>query len=177
MAVAIEAGEDPLSLVSPLRSEVASIDPDIAITEVGLLGDRLTGSVATERLRFNLIGLFALTAGLLATIGVYGVMAFVVAQRRQEIGIRMALGADRAAVLRQVLRQGLALAAAGTGIGLAVSLATSRLLDSMLFGVSPSDPVTYIAAVSVLVLAALAACYAPARRASGLDPLEALRLE
>ena len=121
--------------------------------------------------------LFALMALSLAAVGLYGVLAFTVARRRGEIGIRMALGAQRSDVQRMVVGQGMGIVAIALALGVGGALATGRLLGSLLFGVSPGDPGTYVAVVGVLLSVALLACWIPARRASGVDPAEALRAE
>jgi ABC-type antimicrobial peptide transport system permease subunit len=121
--------------------------------------------------------LFALLALSLAAVGLYGVLAFTVARRTSEIGVRMALGARRSDVRRMVVRQGMSIVAVALGLGVVGALASGRLLASLLFGVSPADPVTYTTVVGVLLVVALVACWVPARRASGVDPAEALRAE
>jgi ABC-type antimicrobial peptide transport system permease subunit len=123
------------------------------------------------------MGIFAIAAVLLAAIGIYGVMAYSVTQRTQEIGIRMALGATRKHVLTLVIHQGLVLALIGTAIGLAGAAALTRLMQSLLFGVKPTDPVTFIAVSLFLLAIAVAACYVPARRAMKVDPMVSLRYE
>jgi putative ABC transport system permease protein len=137
----------------------------------------LAESVAAPRFRTLLLGIFAAVAMCLAMAGVYGVMAYVVGQRSNEIGLRMALGASTGDVLRLVLGQGLVLAAIGLALGLAGAAAASRLLTTMLFEVKPTDPMTYVAVAAVLATVALAASYVPARRAAAVDPLVALRQE
>jgi putative ABC transport system permease protein len=137
----------------------------------------LAQNTAAPRFRTLLLAIFAGLAACLAMAGVYGVMAYVVGQRSNEIGLRMALGASSGDVLRLVLRQGLALAAIGLAIGLAGAFAASRLLTSMLFAVKPNDPLTYIGVTVLLGVVALAASYIPARRAAQIDPLVALRQE
>jgi len=124
-----------------------------------------------------LLGLFAAAALLLATVGIYGILSYTVAQRTQEIGIRMALGAEAKDVLGLVMKQGMALAALGITIGLASAVALTRLLAGLLFGVGPTDVVTYAAVSAIMALAAVLACYLPARRAARTDPLLALRSE
>jgi ABC-type antimicrobial peptide transport system permease subunit len=124
-----------------------------------------------------LLGAFAVLALVLSSVGIYGVISYLVARRTQEIGIRMALGADRLKVLRLVLRNGMRLAALGVAIGLAGALALTRLMANMLYGVSATDPVTFIGLAALLLLVALAACYIPARRAMRVDPVIALRYD
>jgi putative ABC transport system permease protein len=134
-------------------------------------------SVAQPRLIMQLVGTFAVFALLLAAIGMYGVMAYSVSQRKQEIGIRMSLGAGPPEILRQVVRQGMALALAGVVIGVLASLALTRLLAGLLFGVRATDPSIFAAAAVVLALSAFLACYVPARRATRVDPIIVLRSE
>jgi putative ABC transport system permease protein len=144
---------------------------------VRTMDEYVADSVAHPRLNSMLLGIFAGLALVLAVIGIYGVMSFSIEQRTNEIGIRMTLGAQRADVLRLVLRQGLAIAAAGVVLGLAGAVATSGLLKSLLFGVRPGDPATLIGVAVLLVGCVLAACYIPARRAMRVDPMVALRYE
>lgn len=125
----------------------------------------------------ELIGAFALTALLLAALGIYGVISYMVSERTHEIGIRLALGAQRRSILAMVLRQGLALAIAGATVGLVGAVIVSRLMRGMLYGVKPTDPLTFVGVAVLLIVVALLACYIPARRAVGVDPLVALRYE
>jgi putative ABC transport system permease protein len=134
-------------------------------------------SVSTRRITLILLGLFSALALVLAAIGIYGVISYSVAQRTHEIGIRMALGADRAGVLRMILAQGMKIAGAGVVIGLAASFGLTRWMAKLLFSVSAADPLTFTAVALVLVLIALLACYIPARRALRVDPIIALRYE
>jgi putative ABC transport system permease protein len=134
-------------------------------------------SVGQRRFAMQVVSLFGVLALLLASIGIYGVMAYSVSQRTREIGIRVALGASRGTILRWVLRQGMVLIAIGVGVGLLAAFALMRLLRTLLFGVQATDVVTYIALSAVLAVVALLACYIPARRATKIDPLVALRYE
>jgi len=136
-----------------------------------------SASLGSRKFNVILISFFGITALLLATAGVFGVMAYSVSRRTREIGVRVALGADRAAVLRMVLGQGLRTISVGVAIGIAASLALTRIVESLLFHVSPTDPLTFCALTLLLVAAALLACYIPARRATRVDPMIALRHE
>jgi putative ABC transport system permease protein len=130
-----------------------------------------------QRVAAAFTGAVGLAGLLLAAVGLYGIVAFSVSRRIREIGVRVALGADRRSVLRLILREGLALAAAGVLLGLALAAVATRLLSSLLFGISPLDPITFAATSAILVATALAASYIPARRAAGTDPMESLRAE
>jgi putative ABC transport system permease protein len=168
---------DPATLTPAVRNELKRIDPGLPIAQVKTLDDRIASSIAHPRFRTTLIALFAVVALILACIGVYGVISYSVSQRTHEIGVRMALGAQTADVLNLVIKQGLWLAVLGVTIGLAASLALTRLMNSLLFEVRATDFWTFTATVLLLVLTALLACYLPARRASKVDPLVALRHE
>jgi predicted permease len=173
----VRAQGDPLALVAPLRREVLAIDPELPLDQVMTLEARLSQSVAEPRFYAALIGAFAVLAFALAVVGIYGVLSYTVSQRHREIGVRMALGAQRPDILRLVLRQGLLLIVVGLALGLAGSLGVTRFLKTMLFGVTPTDPLTFAAVPALLFVVALAACYLPARRATKVDPIQALRYE
>jgi len=160
---------------SLLRTAVREIDPQLALYNVRTTIDRLDRSAAQPRLNATLVGLFAAVAALLAALGIYGVLAYLVSLRQQEIGIRMALGAGRPAVVGLILSRGLWLTASGVGAGIVAALGVSRWLRSLMFEVSPTDPRTIGLAVALVVLVAVVASYAPARRATRVDPLLALR--
>ncbi|HEY9402033.1 MAG TPA: ABC transporter permease [Pyrinomonadaceae bacterium] len=177
LSLAVRTTVEPETLAAAVRGAVLSIDKNQPVYDIKTMDDVLAASVANNRLVVLLFGLFALFALLLATVGIYGVMSYSVAQRTHEIGIRMALGAQPADVLRLILRQGLVLTLAGVGLGLAGSLALSRLLESLLYGVSATDPITFGGLSLLLAVVALVACYIPTRRAMKVDPMVALRNE
>ena len=170
-------GGDPLRFVEPVRQIVQGLDPEIPVSEVVTMPDSVAASLASQRLTMVLLGVFAAVALGLATVGLYGVMALSVTQRTRELGIRMALGAQRSAVLALVLRQGVGLVAIGLGVGLVIALAVGQVMARAFYGVGGSDPVTLGAVCVVLGGAALLACWLPARRATRLDPMVALRDE
>jgi predicted permease len=176
IAVVLRTAGEPDLLTGSLRRMVRELSPDVPV-KFTTMDAALAGSVATPRFRTLLFSIFAGLAVCLAMAGVYGVMAYVVSQRCNEIGLRMALGASTGDVLRLVLGQGLTLAAIGMVLGLAGAMAATRLLTAMLFEVKPADPLTYVAVALLLGMVTLAACYVPARRATKVDPLVALRQE
>ena len=175
--LAILAAKDPHSLVGAVKQAVASIDRDQPISDIMTMEQVLDVEVANRRVQTVLMGSFAALALILACVGIYGVLAYMVTQRTQEIGLRVALGADTSDIFAAVARQGMGLTAVGIAVGIAGSLALSRLLNSLLYAVKPTDPITYAAAAVVFAIVALLACYIPARRASKVDPLVALRYE
>jgi putative ABC transport system permease protein len=177
MYLVVRTAGDPLSVVSTVRGEVLAIDRDQPISNIRTMDQRLVESVAPRRFNMFLLGLFAGLALLLAAIGIYGIMAFSVAQRTHEIGVRMALGAQSGDVLKLVVRNGFVLALIGIVIGLSVSFAATRLMTTLLYGVSATDPMTFAVDALLLAAVALLACYIPARRATKVDPLTALRYE
>jgi predicted permease len=177
MSFVIRTNTDPMSLAAAARSELRSLDKGVPIFNVKTMADVLAVSVAPRRTPMILLTVFAGVALLLAVIGIYGVTSYYVTQRTQEIGIRMALGAQMGDVLKLVLRGGLLLATIGVALGLAGALALTRLLRTLLFGVSPTDIFTFAAVALCLLITALLACYLPARRATKVDPLTALRYE
>jgi putative ABC transport system permease protein len=175
MTFLIRATGDPSELVSPARAAVAEIDSDRPIADIQASTQYIAGSVRDRGYYALLIGVFGFTATLLAVIGVYGVMAYSVAQRTREIGIRIALGANVGDVLYLVGKRSLFLIASGLALGLAGSIGLTRLISSQLWGVTPTDPMTFAGVTVILMLAALLACLIPARRAIRVNPTDALR--
>jgi predicted permease len=173
----IRTTADPTGVIAAVRQAAREIDANLPLFDVKTLATQVDESLAQERLIGAVSSFFGVLALLLAAIGLYGIMAYAVGQRTREIGVRMALGAHRGAVLRMVLRQGMKLVLIGACLGLAASLAVTRVIASQLFGVEPTDPVTFIGAPILLLIVALAACLVPARRATKVDPLVALRCE
>jgi len=167
----------PGGVVSALRSQVLAIDKELPLSDVATMDDLLSGETAGQRFEMVAVGLFAALALMLAAVGIYGVISYMVSQRTHEIGIRMALGAQRADVLRMVIRDGIFMAGTGIVVGIGGALALTRLLRSLLFEIRPTDPLTFIGVSLLLGLVALAACYIPARRAMRVEPMEALRYE
>jgi len=175
MDLVVRTTGEPASLASALRREIHALDPSLPFYDVHTLDDAVERSVGTRRLTNRLLAWFSIAAIALASLGIYGVTALGVGQRVQEFGVRLALGAPRAAVLRLVLRRGLTLAIAGVAIGLAGAAWLTRYVSTLLFRVAPLDPAIFTAATLTLVTVALLACYIPARRATRTDPLVALR--
>jgi putative ABC transport system permease protein len=177
VSVVIRTTADPRSVATSLRGVVSSIDADIPVSEIRTMSDLIAGSLARPRFAMVLLGAFGLLALGLGAIGVYGVLAQTVGDRMREIGLRVALGARPADVLRMVIGQGFGLALTGVAVGLAISAAITRLLAGLLYGVGTTDPVTFAMVPLVLVVVALLASYLPARRAAAVDPMVALRSE
>ena len=177
MFFAIRSRFGPESLIASVRNAVRDVVPDEPLYDVGTMEERVDASTAPRRLNAVLLGVFAALALLLSAVGTYGVIAYSVAQRTRELGIRMALGADRSDVLSMVTREGLALAGAGVALGVVAALGLTQFLASMLFSVRPADPLTFVSVSVLLVAIALVSSYIPARRATKVDPMVALRYE
>ena len=175
MMLLVRTTIDPLSVVGGVRQAVLSIDPNQPISNVSTMKKIVDESIAQRRLNMLLMGLFGGLAMMLSAVGIYGLLSHAVMQRTQEMGIRMALGAQVSDVLKLVLRQGMMLALAGEAIGLAAAFALTRVIRGLLFGVTPNDATTFVIVAGVLAVVALLACYLPARRATKVDPLVALR--
>ena len=174
-AVAIRTAGDPRSLIGPLRAALAEEDKDIPLYNVQTMEEAASKAAAQPRFQTVLLAVFAGMALLLSAIGLYAVLSYMVAQRTSEIGVRMALGAQRADVLHMIVRRGMLLALAGAAIGLVAATILTRLMAGMLFGVAPFDPVTFAAVAGILLMVSLAASSAPAWRAARLDPMRTLR--
>ncbi|HJT30397.1 MAG TPA: ABC transporter permease [Pyrinomonadaceae bacterium] len=177
MSLVVRTASDPVSMVPAIRNQVLSVDKDQPVSDVMTMEQRVAKSVAAKRFVMFLLGAFSVLALGLAAVGIYGVMAYLVTQRTQEIGVRMALGAQKRDVLRLVVGKGMVLAIIGTAIGLVASLALTRLMRSLLFEVTPTDGLTFVIVSVILLTVSLLACYIPARRATKVDPLVALRYE
>jgi putative ABC transport system permease protein len=177
MNLVIRTQNDPLSIVGAVRQEVHALDPDQPVAAVKRMSDWVDSSVAVQRYRTTLLGAFAALAMILAATGIYGVMSYTVAQRTHEIGVRMALGARRLDVMKLVVRQGMVLTLVGVIVGLVGAWALTRVMASLLFGVTAKDPLTFAAVAGLLSAVAFIACFVPALRATKVDPLVALRYE
>ena len=177
MSLVIRGTQDPTRLASAVRSEVQALDPNLPVSNIKPVRQMIDERISPKRLMTYILAVFGLIALLLASVGIYGVMSYAVTQRTQEIGVRMALGAQAVDVLKLVIKNGMTMALVGVAIGLAGAYALTRLLANLLFKVAPTDLVTFAAVSISLIVVALVACYIPARRATKVDPLVALRYE
>jgi putative ABC transport system permease protein len=177
MVAVVKTTVEPHSLVPAVTKEVNAMDPDVPLFAVKTMDEYLSASVARPRFNSTLLAIFAAVALVLTVVGLYGVMSYSVAQRTNEIGIRLALGAQTRDVMMMIVKQGSKLILIGLAIGLVAAYALTRFLASLLFGVTAKDPLTFAAVALVLALVALLACYLPAWRATKVDPMEALRCE
>jgi predicted lysophospholipase L1 biosynthesis ABC-type transport system permease subunit len=173
----VKTSGDPMRLVSTVRAEVRRLDANLPIAAIRSMQDVVDQSIATPRLTGWLLGVFASLALALAAVGVYGVLSYAVSQRRQEIGIRMAIGADRGRVVSLVLGSGLRLAALGVMVGLAMAVGVTRLMRALLHDVAALDPITFVTVPVILFAVSLGACLIPALRAARVNPVSALRAE
>lgn len=175
--IAMRTARDPLVMAETVRKAVSNIDKNVPVYQVQTLAQELSNSVAARRFNLALLVVFAAAAVLLAIIGIYGVIAYLVAQRTPEIGIRMALGATRHSILQMVLRQGMRMVLVGVLLGLVVAGGFTRLMSHMLYGVNAGDPATFAIVAIAILISALLACIGPALRAAWIDPMAALRNE
>ena len=177
MFLTVRSAADPIALTGAIKEQIAQLDRDQPVSSVQMMEARLAASVAQRRVQMNVLGMFAAMAVLLAALGIYGVMSYAVTQRAREIGIRLALGAARGDVTGLIVRQGVTMTAVGLALGLAGALLTTRVMQSLLFSVSPTDPTVFGSIVALLAVTALCAAYLPARRAARVDPWTTLRGE
>jgi predicted permease len=177
MTIVVQGEVDPLSLVGPVRESLASVDPNLVVSQVRTMEDVYGATLNTERLVTVLLSVFGILAFSLAAVGVHGLISLTVSQRTHEIGLRMALGASSSRVLFRTVGEGLVLTLSGLVFGISGSVVLSRRIESLVFGITPTDPLTYLVVTILLLAAAVGASLIPARRAGRVDPVEALRLE
>jgi putative ABC transport system permease protein len=177
MTVTVRGVVNPTEILPLLRREISAMDPDVPVANVRFMDDYVDDAMAQTRFTLTLIGVFAVLALLLASLGLYGVISYSVRQRTREIGVRITFGASEGDVMKLVLKQGMVVAMLGVGVGLVASFVLTRLVASLLVGVTATDPVTFVGIPVVLLLVSLVASYVPARRAMSVDPVEALREE
>jgi len=175
--IIVKTAGNPLALAAALRAEVHGLDGNLPVFDVKTMNGHIGEAISQERMIATLLGIFGSLALILAAVGIYGVMSYSVTQRRREIGVRMALGAESGDILKLIVGRGLVLTLSGVGIGLAGALALTRLATGLLFGVSATDPPTFLAISALLTAVALTASFLPARRATKVDPMVALRYE
>jgi len=177
MNIVVRSESDPMLLLPAIREQVRALDAELPIYHAQRMEEYVAASVAQRRFTSLLCSIFAGVGLLLAVVGLFGVISYSVAQRTHEIGVRVAVGAEKRDILRLILTEGMGITVAGIGIGLVGAVAVSSIVKSQLFGVSATDPLTFLGVVAVLGLVALLACYIPARRATRVDPMVALRYE
>jgi putative ABC transport system permease protein len=177
MSVVVRSDGDPATIANMVKGQIWTVDKELPVTKVRTMTEVMASSVASQRFMMLLLGIFAAVALALASVGIYGLMSYSITERTHEIGIRMALGAQGRDVLKMVVGQGLKLIMSGVALGLVGAFALTRIMSSLLFGVSAVDPLTFLAVSVVLAVVALLACYIPARRATKVDPMVALRYE
>jgi predicted permease len=175
--VVVRTASDPRAISGAIRSTLAAVDKDVPLGRIYTLDELMTRSIEAPRFRATLLTVFAITGVGLAAIGIYGLMAYTVSERARELGVRVALGATSADVMRVVLREALMLAVSGVAVGGVGAIAASRLIGALLFGVAPTDPATFASIAAILMATALLGSYVPARRASRVDPMTTLRAE
>ena len=177
MSYVVRTSSAPLGSMGAVRAAIGQVDPNLAVAQVRTLQDILDRASAQMAFTMVLLAIAAAVALLLGVIGIYGVMSYIVSQRTGEIGVRLALGAEPGSVAGMIVRQGGIVALTGIAVGLAIAFAASRLIESLLYGVSPRDPGVFAVTTLILLSVALLACWLPARRAARLSPLEALRTD
>ncbi len=177
MSLVVRTAADPRSIAAVMRQEIRQLEPEMPLPEMRTMQQVVSESVSRRRFQMHLLLIFAGVALVLAAVGIYGVISYAVSQRTHEIGIRMALGAERRDVVKLVVGQGMILALVGVTLGVGAAFALTRLMSSLLFGVGATDPVTFVIASLLLVGVAFVACYLPARQAAKVDPMVALRYE
>jgi len=175
--VVVRTAGDPADLARQVESVIGGLDPEIPVDRIRPMGDYVADALGQSRLNLIVMTFFGAAALLLSCVGIYGVFSYAVSQRTREIGIRMALGQDAVSVRNQVLMQGLRMCAISTAIGVFVAALLTRSLSSLLYGVKPADPITFTSMAAILIAVALAGCYVPARRATHVDPLVALKTD